>query len=154
VRLTREQARKLISGEQRSRAPRKMLVLPVVQKDLLGTHVQLDLPILVVSPNSDIRERWQAIGRRRAGQKEAIEFWASAFRHVRNPEAIGLVRIAPGKFDGDNLAASFKAVRDAIANVYGRDDADWKKGAVAWTYSQMSMGRLYGVRIAVVGSLI
>lgn len=153
MRLTLDQVQKLFTGNKHVRKTRKMLVLPVAHKDLLGTHVQLDLPIeIVCTPN--LREHFGSSTKRRHTQQGVIAYWAPTLRHVRNPVAVGLVRISPGKLDGDNLQASFKAVRDAIARCYGKDDADWKAESISWTYAQMSMGKLYGVRIAVQGSLL
>lgn len=153
MRLTLDEARKFISGKQRKWKPPKMYVLSIVEKDLLGTRVQVDLPIETIVP-LNVREHWRTTHSRKKKQQLLVEKWAHAFKHVRKPEAVGLVRISPGKLDDDNLHACFKHIRDAIARVYETDDADWKEGSLSWTYAQMSMGRLYGVRIAVVGSLI
>lgn len=154
MRLTLEEAKKFIAGKQRQASPPKRLVVPLVQTDPLGVYARLDLPILIVSEPNTRGLAWHGKAKRARNQQNAIAFWADTFRHVRLPQAVGLVRIAPGKLDGDNLQASFKAVRDAIARIYGRDDADWKANSISWSYEQMSQGRLYGVRIAVQGNLL
>lgn len=62
--------------------------------------------------------------------------------HVR------MTRIAPNKMDSDNLHGSLKAVRDTIAEILGRDDADWKTGAIQWEVDQRSEApRTHGVEI-------
>lgn len=154
MRLTLDEARKFISGKQRKARPPKMYVRPNVDADLLGTYVRVDCAHYIKSYNEIAGEsKWAKHGRRK-NDHALIAGIAHALRHVRAPAAVGFVRISPGKLDDDNLNVSFKYLRDAIAKVYGRDDAQWKKGAIAWTYAEMSQGKLYGVRIAVVGSLI
>lgn len=49
------------------------------------------------------------------------------------PVVVTLTRIAPRDFDSDNLAMSFKAARDGIADALGVDDGSAR---VTWRYAQ------------------
>lgn len=61
---------------------------------------------------------------------------------------ITLTRIAPRAFDDDNLAASFKALRDGVADGLTVDDGDPR---VTWRYAQRrGKAREYAVIIEIV----
>lgn len=63
------------------------------------------------------------------------------------PRMVVLTRIGPRKMDSDNLAISFKHVRDEIAAQYGVDDGS---ELYDWVYAQESRGKgVYAVRIEV-----
>lgn len=146
-RLTLEEARKLLGKAAPKRRPLRTRVAPRVERDLLGVDVQIDLPLVAISINDVYR--WK---RSRKEHRKWVLSFALDLQHVRKPSAVGLIRIGPRALDGDNLQASMKFIRDAIAEVYGVDDAE-HRGGIAWTYNQMRLGQLYGVRIAVVGDL-
>jgi hypothetical protein len=63
------------------------------------------------------------------------------------PQTVTLTRIAPRAFDDDNLAASFKAVRDGVADALGVKDNDSR---VRWVYAQRrGLPREYSVEIRI-----
>lgn len=65
----------------------------------------------------------------------------------RPPVEVVLTRIAPRELDDDNLARSFKAVRDQVAVHLGVDD---RSKLVTWRYAQeKGKPREYAVRIEV-----
>lgn len=55
------------------------------------------------------------------------------FKGGERPLTIRLVRVAPRNLDSDNLARSFKAVRDGIADWLGIDDGS---PLLTWIYDQ------------------
>jgi len=58
---------------------------------------------------------------------------------------VTLTRIAPQELDDDNLARSFKAIRDGIADAVGVDD---RSKRFRWKYDQEKGGpKKYSVRI-------
>lgn len=62
---------------------------------------------------------------------------------------VNMIRISTNMIrDSDNLAFSFKSMRDGIADAYATDDCDLgpKKGIMTWQYGQEKR-RVYGVRI-------
>ena len=150
--LTREEFREMSGKPKRPGKPRSLVEM-WSDKDLLGTRVELWLPLEIES-EANSREHWRKKHARASDQQDWIEAWSGLFRHVRLPTDVALARIAPRQLDSDNLASGFKAVRDAIARTYGRDDADWRKDSVRWHYMQEQQGKKYGVRIVVRGKLI
>lgn len=63
------------------------------------------------------------------------------------PAIVTITRIGPRKLDTDNLAISAKAVRDALAELWGVDDGS---DLYDWRYAQESAGwGVYRVRIEV-----
>ena len=60
---------------------------------------------------------------------------------------ITLTRIAPRPLDSDNLARSFKAIRDGIADALGIDDGSKR---LTWNYAQeKGPPKRYAVRIEI-----
>jgi len=91
------------------------------------------------------REHWGAKAKRAKSQR-GIAFLMMP--KVQVPCVVTLTRIAPRKLDTDNLAISFKHVRDGIADRLGVDDGD---GRVTWQYAQENGGKmLYAVRVEVI----
>lgn len=83
----------------------------------------------------------QLIVRSHLGQERSALI-ALGVTHVR------ITRVAPRKLDSVQLWASQKHVQDAVAKILGRDDADWKDGAIKWEVAQRSdEPRTYGVVI-------
>jgi len=98
-----------------------------------GCDIKLKLPIRTVSELNK-REHWAKTHRRRAAQRKQV--WAELYgkKSPGLPCDVWLTRIAPREFDaGDNLPASFKAIRDQIAKWIGVDDRDKR---VTWRYNQ------------------
>lgn len=83
------------------------------------------LPIRTVS-EANQREHWGKKAVRAKRQRFATAtLLFSAFRAApRPPDSITLTRIAPRSLDSDNLAGSFKAVRDGIQDWCGVNDRD------------------------------
>jgi hypothetical protein len=95
------------------------------------------VPIKTVSLNQSGRQtHWGQRARRAKKEREAVGWALKPYTQHRLlvPCAVTLMRIAPsGGLDSDNLAGSFKATRDAVAEWLGVDDADPR---VTWAYTQ------------------
>ncbi len=88
------------------------------------------------------REHWSITSRRKRNERNAVRVFCDELRRWREVStdiSVTMVRVAPRCLDDDNLAGSFKAIRDEIAALIGRDD---KPGSgVSWAYEQYSGGR-------------
>ena len=90
---------------------------------------------------SNCTENWRSKSKRHKIQKNAVNiFFTSHDFKINMPCHVILTRISPRKLDeGDNLPASFKYIRDAVAeNITGdiragRADGDSR---ITWEYSQ------------------
>jgi hypothetical protein len=76
------------------------------------------------------REHWAKKAKRASEQRRAVAMaWLTKAR-VKFPQGnvpqlvIHLIRVAPRAMDDDNLARSFKAIRDEVAKQLGLDDRD------------------------------
>lgn len=77
-------------------------------------------------------------GLRSMGHNSALALKLKQLLATHGPLVVHLVRVAPNRFDGDNLEASLKRVRDGLAKCIGVDDrhpsveyvADDERGAV------------------------
>lgn len=88
---------------------------------------------------TNLREHWGSRKRRREKQRKAACDATSAHSPGAGyePTVVHLTRIAPRKFDSDNLSSSFKAIRDGMADAFAIDDGDeriewkygWRRGA-------------------------
>lgn len=109
------------------------------------------LPIRTINP-CNTREHWAVRSKRHASQRYEAYMAMSggvSFKVLRRrfPHLIRvtLTRIGKRYMDTDGLAASFKAVRDGIAQAFGIDDgADFYE----WRYEQ-EIGKEYAVRITI-----
>ena len=105
---------------------------------LIRSEIGIIVPLMkLVSPNRGY-EHWAARTKRAKDQRYTmLHHLANALlgRDVRPPFIITITRIGPRTFDGDNLQAAAKHVRDGIADALGIDDKE-RKGAVEWIYSQ------------------
>jgi hypothetical protein len=109
------------------------------------------IPLFTDSTLTQSRKHWSVLKKRvdqtrlivdSQVQKHRSALLAIGVTHVR------ITRIAPKKLDIVNLLGSQKATQDAIADVLGRDDADWKPGAIKWEFEQRSEApRTYGVEV-------
>lgn len=109
-----------------------------------------DLPLRTKS-EANQREHWRAKAARTAEQRRGVTRHCQALRNAFDEDAdleVVLTRIAPRQLDEDNLAGSFKAVQDAVANLLERDDRPGQ--GVEWVYRQeKGAPREYAVRVEV-----
>ena len=112
--------------------------------------LEICLPIKVKSAND--KSCWQVKANRNKQHELLIK---TAIREVvalpALPVHITFVRIAPRKFDDDNLMIAFKGIRDTIAQLYYPDTrrgmAD-SKDCFTWEYRQeQGNPKEYSVRI-------
>jgi hypothetical protein len=99
------------------------------------------------SLNEQRRQHWTIRRRRTADERFAVS--ATIGNRIRGllPCAVTLTRIGPKRLDDDNLAGALKAVRDAVADALGCDDADAR---LKFLYAQeKGDSQEYAVRIEV-----
>lgn len=108
--------------------------------------MEIRLPIKTVS-EANQREHWAKKAKRAKMQRSVTGKAVGAVLGELPPApiVIKLIRYGKRKLDSDNLARSFKAVRDGIADALGLDDGD---EAIRWHYAQ-SKGD-YEIGIAIV----
>ena len=103
---------------------------------------------------ANMRLKWQEEARlkstqRMVGRGSTLKN-ADAWR-AQLPAVVTLVRIGPRKLDSDNVAYSFKAFRDGVAEALGVNDGDDR--AIVWKYAQERAPKgakyTYGVRVEV-----
>jgi hypothetical protein len=122
----------------------------MTQTDLLGELstrrlTVVELPIRIVS-EMNLREHWRSRHRRFQSQKTDF-VWSMVGHHPQSKRArITLTRLAPRKLDDDNLAAGFKAIRDAVADWIGVDDGST---SLTWVYRQEQVSKRYAIRLEV-----
>lgn len=111
--------------------------------------IRIELPIRTVS-ESNMREHWAPKAKRAKWQRNVVALAVRprlAGMLDRVPCVVTLTRIAPRALDDDNLARSFKAIRDQVAQELGVDDRDER---VVWRYMQRrGAPRAYGVEIGI-----
>jgi hypothetical protein len=113
------------------------------------TEITIDVPIRTVSEANN-REHWRTKNKRKQAQQSAVQtyFITSGWYLDRDrpdaPYLVTLTRFGKRLLDDDNLASSFKGVRDQVAKILGVNDGD--RAAVLWKYRQQ-IDRSYGVRI-------
>lgn len=99
------------------------------------------IPIRTMS-EANLREHWGAKARRVRHQRETVAlFWQTqklgnriaVANKIDTGLTLTLTRIAPRKLDSDNLARSFKAIRDQLAACLAVDDGD---ECLTWIYAQ------------------
>lgn len=102
--------------------------------------IEYTLP-LYLRGSQNAREHW-AVRSRRTKTERALTATLTAQATRQGcplPCVITLTRYGSGKrMDTDNLAASFKGVRDGIADVLGIDDGDER---ITWKYRQAKCKR-------------
>lgn len=96
------------------------------------TQVRVSLPVALVS-EANARGSWHSSAARAAKQRAAVGLVLRQHIAPALPCTVRLVRVAPRALDGDNLQRACKAVRDAVADWLGIDDADAR---VSWHYAQ------------------
>lgn len=106
----------------------------------------VELPIRTVS-EANQREHWGKKAARAKSQRNMTcmrLFVAFGKAPKKPPDCITLTRIAPRSLDSDNLAGSFKAIRDGIQDWCGVNDRD-----LVFVYAQRrGKPREYAVEIA------
>lgn len=119
---------------------------------LRGATVVLLLPIKTIS-EANSRDHWTKRRQRfRAQAWELYWAWHSAKPEIPPPPLIvTLTRVGPRTLDSDNLAGSFKGIRDQLARLIGVDDGDSR---IEWRYQQLRSGarQRYAVQITVVAA--
>lgn len=88
------------------------------------------LPLKTVNPLNK-REHW-AERMRRAKKEREIAYLATP-PGLKTPITVKLTRFGPRLMDDDGLSASFKAIRDGIADKVGVDDGS---SQIAFKYAQ------------------
>ena len=92
------------------------------------------VPIRIVNC-ANAREHWAARKKRVEKERRAVRHHVEKpLRPVEGHIWFVLTRVAPRQLDSDGLAISFKAVRDELAAIIGRDDNP--KAGVTWLYQQ------------------
>lgn len=115
--------------------------------------ISVMVPIQTVS-EMNRRDHWAKRHRRSREQKDLVTLMLRTAKFDRTrlvaPFVVKMTRVSPGAIkDSDNLAASTKAARDAIAAFLGVDDADLLgAGQVQWIVAQ-ERGKAYGLRIEI-----
>lgn len=114
--------------------------------------IVVTLPLRIPSA-ANMREHWAAKHRRVKAQRNAVALAVRpvvskglAERHERLVVTLTRIAVAGSRgLDGDNLQASFKAVRDQVAAELGIDDGDAR---IEWRYAQRR-GKAWGVEISI-----
>lgn len=97
--------------------------------------IEIILPIHTQS-EANIREHWAVKAKRNKAHRRTAWAYtrdATLGRTLPDKMTIRLTRIAPRRLDTDNLARSFKAAADGIADALGIDDGDPR---LTWLYAQ------------------
>ncbi|MCE9567793.1 MAG: hypothetical protein K8U57_37820 [Planctomycetes bacterium] len=110
---------------------------PTVKTDTpAGWLIQITLPCRVIS-EANRRDHWAVAKRRADAQaealREAIDNAGLTNHRPPLPVAVTWTRIGKQKLDDDNLARSFKSLRDRLAEWLGIDDGDPR---ITWRYQQ------------------
>jgi hypothetical protein len=108
----------------------------------------LELPIRTQS-EANLREHWAVRKKRAKSQRgtTAAACQAQLGTPPAPPMRVTLTRIAPCRLDDDNLAISFKHVRDGIADWLGINDRDQR---IEWRYAQQKGApKTYAVRLEI-----
>jgi len=87
---------------------------------------------------ANAREHWAVKAKRNKTERTAIRaYFATCPPSLRSTDAllvVSLCRFGKRLLDDDNLAGSFKAIRDEVAACLGRDDGP--KAGIRWVYQQ------------------
>lgn len=87
---------------------------------------------------ANAREHWAVKAKRNKTERTAIRaYFGSCPPSLRLTDAdltVSLTRFGKRLLDDDNLAGSFKAIRDEVAACLERDDGP--KAGIRWVYSQ------------------
>lgn len=111
-----------------------------------GGAVALTLKGLRLVSVANAREHHHAKARRVARERALVGGALAGVTAPPGPWRVTIARVGPRALDTDNLTASAKAVRDAVAAWLGVDDGP--EGPVAWVYGQRRGGYLVEVLVA------
>ena len=118
-------------------------------RNIQRSAIELTLPIRTVNDSNGKHGHWATKAKRRKAQRAvvALAFGTKLTRFRDVPCRVTLTRIQAGNrpMDFDGLVCSQKALRDALAELLGRDDAD---RSIRWEYAQ-ERGKAHGVRVRV-----
>jgi hypothetical protein len=103
-------------------------------KPLSGHRSFVVLMPLRIQSRANLREHWRTRSARDRREKRTTALYLSKVEKPALPVKVTLTRLAPRSLDSDNLAISFKAVRDAVAEWLGADDRDGS--GITWAYEQ------------------
>ena len=105
--------------------------------DFAGCVVAVVIPLRTVSA-ANIREHWTKKYRRRKSERLAVAAYLgrdlAPLRTWTGPIVVTLRRYGKRALDDDNLAGSFKSIRDEVATCLGRDDGP--NSGIRWVYEQ------------------
>lgn len=111
--------------------------------------IQLTLPMRTVNPLNN-RRHWRTVWTRSKKERGAVALELLSRRPLpRLPVVVTLTRLSRGEMDTDGLAASFKAVRDGIADAYGIGDG--ARSGLTFNYAQ-AKAKTFGVEIRIAPS--
>ena len=103
---------------------------------------------------ANLRENWHVKAKRVQTQRQITRVMVGQHRKDWRDDLPGaayvitLTRVAPRPLDTDNLARSFKAIRDGIADALGTDDS--ARSNLRWRYAQeKGSPKQYAVRIQI-----
>ena len=117
--------------------------------------LELNISGLRTISEANSREHWAKKHKRAKMQKNAVTaFWNLSPKGVSLPCHVKLTRIAPRALDeGDNLPASFKHIRDALADLIKpghRPGMADSKGDISWEYAQCKeKPKYYAIKIEI-----
>ena len=84
--------------------------------------VEVEIPIRIKSLANETTEHWTTRSKRNRSHGGAVRYYLqNQIYGLKPPFLITLTRIAPRKFDGDNLVISFKKIRDTISHLFFPD---------------------------------
>ena len=106
--------------------------------------IAVRVPIRTVS-GLNVREHWRVRSKRVKAERSAVAWAMSCTDPMAVPCVVTLTREGKGQLDSDNLQGSQKAVRDAVADWLGVNDADPR---IEWRYAQVR-AKDYAVLITV-----
>lgn len=120
--------------------------------DLEKGRVELLLPIKTIS-EGNCQQTWQVKAKRHRQQQARVKLYMENYRDlIKMPVQITITRIAPRKFDFDNLVFSQKWVLDAICDQLvpglkpGRADGDPRIKKVIYE-QEKGKPKLYATRV-------
>jgi hypothetical protein len=114
----------------------------------------LDIPVKTVSEANKSNEHWTVKSKRHNLQHRYVKlFYRKLSVLPKLPCHLILIRISPRKLDDDNLLASLKYIRDAIADCiipyFPKGFAD-SSPLLTWSYSQeKGKPKEYAIRIII-----